>query len=715
MDQHSPDDGASEPTAIPPSDRPKPIPTPFESSAARIPEQIGPYRILELLGEGGMGSVYKAEQRAGVRRTVAVKVIKSSGSGADVLARFDAERQALARMDHPNIARVLHAGQTAEGQPYLVMEYVPGIPITTFADQNKLPISQRLELFMLVCSAISHAHTKAIIHRDIKASNVLAYMADGKATVKVIDFGIAKALAGDRLTDRTFNTQMGRPIGTYASMSPEQADASPDIDTRTDVYSLGVLLYELLTGMHPFDQKMLARLADQEMRRVIREENPPRPSTRLSSLGAEGETIATARRVAREALARQLRAELEWIPLMAMRKERDRRYAGALEMSEDIRNYLEGRPLRAGPESQAYRLKKFARRHRVPLIAALAVVLGVAGAVQWYIHAIRTEQRKTEAALAVAQAERDEAVRQQRIALAVQNFLSDMLAKADPRQSLGENVTVAQAIQAAAKHLDNGALKDAPLVEASIRTTIGLSFWGLGRLDDAELNLRRAMEINRMVLPAGDPGIATSLFNLACVLRNEYKIDEAEKLHREALAIRRKALPPDDPAIASSLEYLGNVMQARDKLAKAEQLHRESLAIRRRALPAGDLAIAESLRKLAQVLAIENKAAEAEPLSRESMEMVRKLFPPGHPEIAESEIVLGIVLEGEQEYDQAEALFREALEIRRKVFPAGHIKIRQAMLDLVSVLRHEGKYAEAASLARAALDEAPKEFPSDSK
>ncbi|MCY2954924.1 MAG: serine/threonine-protein kinase, partial [Planctomycetota bacterium] len=280
------------PTSAHAETRPEPL-TPATSSRERW---IGQYRLLEPLGEGGMGTVFKAEQRSPVKRTVALKLIKPGFDTAEVIARFESERQALARMDHPHVAKVLDAGADDLGRPYFVMEYVPGVPITQFADTNKLSIKQRLELFTQVCDAIAHAHTKAVIHRDIKASNVMAYMADGKPIVKVIDFGVAKALTGDRLTDRTFNTAHGQAIGTYESMSPEQADGSPDIDTRTDVYSLGVLLYELLTGAKPFDRDTFAKAADQEIRRIIREVDPPRPSTRLTSLGEAGTKIAAARR-----------------------------------------------------------------------------------------------------------------------------------------------------------------------------------------------------------------------------------------------------------------------------------------------------------------------------------------------------------------------------------------------------------------------------------
>ena len=266
-------------------------------------------------------------------------------------------------MNHPNVARVLDADEL--GRPYFVMEYVPGKPITQFADEEKLSIKQRLQLFTQVCDAIAHAHTKSLLHRDIKAANVLASMEDGKPIAKVIDFGIAKALTGEKLTDRTYNTERSLAIGSYESMSPEQAEGSPDIDTRTDVYSLGVLLYELLTGAKPFDAQSLLKSADAEIKRIIREVDPPKPSTRLSGLtAAEGSTIATARRAQIDALTWELRSELEWIPLMAMRKERDRRHNSPIALADDIRDYLEGKPLLAAPDSAAYRVRKFIHRNR---------------------------------------------------------------------------------------------------------------------------------------------------------------------------------------------------------------------------------------------------------------------------------------------------------------------------------------------------------------
>jgi WD40 repeat protein len=357
--------------------------SPAPGLAARAAEQpacegpgtvLGPYRLMEQIGEGGMGLVFVAEQQQPVRRKVALKLIKPGMDTREVIARFEAERQALALMDHPNIARVLDAGATASGRPYFVMELVRGVPITEICDANRLTPRQRLELFVPVCQAVQHAHTKGIIHRDLKPSNVLVTLHDGTPVVKVIDFGIAKAI-GHQLTDKTVYTRFAQLVGTPLYMSPEQAELSGlDIDTRTDIYALGVLLYELLTGTTPFDQERLRQAGYDEMRRIIREEEPARPSTRVSTLGPAAATVSAQRQSDPRRLSRLLCGELDWVVMKALEKDRTRRYETASAFATDVRRYLKDEPVEACPPSAWYRFRKFARRHQRGLLTASAFV-----------------------------------------------------------------------------------------------------------------------------------------------------------------------------------------------------------------------------------------------------------------------------------------------------------------------------------------------------
>jgi len=370
-------------------------PTSIEGPGTRI----GRYELLALIGEGGMGLVYLAEQKEPVRRKVALKIIKPGMDSAQVIARFEAERQALAVLDHPNIAHVFDAGTTETGRPYFVMEYVKGMSITAYCDENKLGIEQRLRLFEQVCEGIHHAHQKGIIHRDIKPSNILVSIHGDRAVPKIIDFGIAKAVTKP-LTEKTFVTFQGQLLGTPEYMSPEQVDfATQDIDTRSDIYSLGVVLYELLAGVLPFERESLSRLGFAEVQRTIREQEPATPSMRLTKLGEQARTIAASRGTQVVALARRLYRELEWIPLKAMRKDRCRRYKSASELADDIRNYLNGNPLVAGPETAIYRTRKFMRKHAGSVatvaLVTLAVVLGLVASIIMGCRAERARQKET--------------------------------------------------------------------------------------------------------------------------------------------------------------------------------------------------------------------------------------------------------------------------------------------------------------------------------
>jgi WD40 repeat protein len=371
---------------------------------------IGRYELLELIGEGGMGMVYLAEQKEPVRRKVALKIIKPGMDSRQVVARFEAERQTLALLDHPNIAHVFDAGCTETGRPYFVMEHVKGRPITRYCDENKLTIEQRLRLFEQVCETIHHAHQKGIIHRDLKPSNILVSVHGDRAIPKIIDFGIAKAITAP-LTDKTAVTLQGQLLGTPEYMSPEQVDlAMQDIDTRSDIYSLGVVLYELLAGVLPFEKESLARAGWAEIQQTIREQEPASPSLRLTSLGERAKTIAASRGTQVLPLARRLHRELEWIPLKAMRKDRCRRYRSAAEIADDLRNYLNGLPLLAGPETTVYRVQKFVRKHAgaatAVAVVALAIILGFGTSTTMYARAEGARQEEATAREVAEKAEK---------------------------------------------------------------------------------------------------------------------------------------------------------------------------------------------------------------------------------------------------------------------------------------------------------------------
>jgi len=389
----------------------------YGDPTARVGSVVaGKYKLIEEIGEGGMGSVYMAQQTEPVKRAVAVKVIKAGMDSKAVLARFEAERQALAMMDHPNIAKVLDAGTTDSGRPYFVMELVKGMPITQYCDQRKFTPRQRLELFVPVCQAIQHAHQKGIIHRDIKPSNVLVAMYDDRAVPKVIDFGVAKA-AGQALTEKTMMTGLGAVVGTAEYMSPEQANLNNlDIDTRSDVYSLGVLLYELLTGTTPIDRKSLGKAAFLEILRIVREVEAPKPSAKLSTIDTLP-SVAANRSTEPAKLSRLMKGELDWVLLKALEKDRSRRYETANGLARDIQRYLADEVVEARPPTAIYRLRKFARKHRTALSMAATVLLllvaGVAASAWQAVRAIRAEKNTAEA-LTVAKDQRQEADQQRK-------------------------------------------------------------------------------------------------------------------------------------------------------------------------------------------------------------------------------------------------------------------------------------------------------------
>ena len=650
--------------------------------------KIGPYRILQLLGEGGFGSVYMAEQSEPIRRRVALKVVKLGMDTRQVIARFEQERQALAMMDHPAIAQVLDAGATDTGRPYFVMELVKGEPVTEYCDKHNLTIAARLGLFAEICSAVQHAHTKGIIHRDLKPSNILVTSQDGQPRAKVIDFGIAKATAGN-LTDKTLYTEHRALVGTPEYMSPEQAEGSLDIDTRTDVYALGVLLYELLTGTTPFDSRRLRSAAFGEIQRILREDEPPRPSTRLSQSVETLSTVASRRHTEPKKLSSQLRGELDWIVMKALEKDRQRRYETASGLAMDIQRYLVGEPVSAAPPSTAYRFRKFVRRHRAAVAAASLVAAALVAAVvgiSW--------QAK------VARAQRDKAER-------IAAFMAEMLRGVEPSVARGRDTTMLQEMMtAAAARIERGELARAAEAELQLRGTIGTAFRELALYDEAAKMLAPAVPLARSRHSGDDEATAEAIGNLAQLWNDRGDLDAAEPLYREALAMDQRLFPGDDARVATDLNNLSQLLDDKGDLAAAEPLAREALAMRRRLYPGDHEEVAESLNNLANLLGGprgKGDVAAGVALFREALAMSRRLYPGDHPRVAGGLNNLSVVLKNSGDLAAAEPLARETLEMRRRLFPGDHPYVATGLNNLALVLQERGDLVAPEALFRESL------------
>jgi len=508
------------------------------AAAARTVDRvcIGPYVLVKKLGEGGMGQVWLAAQTAPVKRQVALKLIKGGLYDSAVIQRFESERQSLARMNHPAIAKVFDAGSTADGQPYFVMEYVDGPPITRFCDNKKLKIRERLELFTKVCEGVQHAHQKAIIHRDLKPSNVLVEELDGKPVPRIIDFGIAKAISSQPGAEQTLFTQMGALVGTPGFMSPEQADPSVlDVDTRTDVYSLGVLLYVLLTGTLPFDSEAAKKRPIDELLRQLRNEDPPKPSTKVSSEPGSSTATAAARGTEPKLLVSLLRGDLDWITLKAVEKDRGRRYGTPAELAADIERYLQHRPVVARPASTGYRLQKYVQRHRAGTAAALGFILLLTGFIVTQAVQLR---RITQ--------ERDRAARERDRANRVTGFMTDMFAVSNPSQARGNTVTAREILDKTSKQIETGLAQD-PDLQTQLMDVMGKIYLGLGLYDQAESLLQQAVKIRRGAFGFDNRQTLSSTYGLSLLLERKRRSAEAEELGRQTLEAQRRALGPSDP------------------------------------------------------------------------------------------------------------------------------------------------------------------------
>ncbi len=665
------------------------------------PEVIGSYRLLQRLGTGGMGEVYEAEQMEPIKRRVAIKIIKWGMDTKQVMARFESERQALALMNHPNIAKVFEAGATEQGRPYFAMEYVKGIPINEYCDKNKLSTPERLELFIQVCEGIQHAHQKGIIHRDIKASNVLVTVQDDKPLPKIIDFGVAKATA-QRLTERTVFTEMGQLIGTPEYMSPEQAEMTGlDIDTRTDVYSLGVLLYELLVGVLPFESDDLRSGGFDEVRRKIREVEPPKPSTRLTTPGFDTKHTTRNRRTDLPSLTRQLKGELDWITMKAMAKDRTRRYASVSELAADIGRYLKHEPVVAGPPSAMYRLRKYVRRHRTAVAAAALVVvvlvIGITGTSIGLVKATKAEKKTKEEAETAQQ---------------VSDFLVELFEISDPGEAKGSTITAREILDRGAERIKTE-LSEQPLIQARLMDTMGLVYRNLGLYDAASSLLEQALNKRRQTLGKDDLIVSRSLHSLGTLVYAKGDFSQAEKLFREALEIKRKFLDDEDLEVAEVLNDLAMALTALGNLTDSEPLYRESLAINRKILGNEHERVAQSVNNFGMFLYRKGDYDEAEKLFREALEMNRRLLGAEHPEVSTNINNLALVLRDKGSYEEAEEMFRQVMELDRKFLGENHPYIAITYNNLGALQVRKGAYEEAEQSFREAISVFKKTFADD--
>ena len=693
-----------------------------EAPDEAVGQTLGNYKLLQKIGEGGCGAVYMAEQQHPVRRRVALKVIKLGMDTKNVIARFEAERQALALMDHPNIAKVLDAGATDVGRPFFVMELVRGIKITDYCDQNNLNTHQRLQLFIQICQAIQHAHQKGIIHRDIKPSNILVTLHDGVPVPKVIDFGIAKATTDQRLTDKTLFTAYEQFIGTPAYMSPEQAEMSGlDIDTRSDIYSLGVLLYELLTGRTPFDAKELMNSGIDAMRKTIREKEPQRPSTKLHTLaGADLTTTARHHGVEASRLVSLLRGDLDWIVMKCLEKDRTRRYETANGIAADLKRHLNNEAIVARPPSAAYRFQKSFRRNKLAFAAAGAVaaalLLGIIGSTS---QAIRATHARREAEVAQAnearlrqQAEANEQTAKTESARNAQtaDFLIQMLDSGGKLGALGRDTALLREMMDQAEARMSKDLADNPVVEARLRGSLGWTYYTLGEYSRSEDSFRRCVELcrkgweNNSTNLEAQVGLGQALHFLGLTLWHEGKLPEAEACQRESLAIARKQFGDRSAEAATPLTDLALVLLFQGKYAEAEGMYRESLATRQKLLGNGDKQVGWSLFGLGNTLAAEGRFAEGESFIRKAQVIFQNQNGPKHPNVALMLASLGTVLQDEGKLPEAESSLREALAIQKELLPKNHTDTLNSVIDLAGVLEQQGKLDEAVALYRQSAD-----------
>jgi non-specific serine/threonine protein kinase/serine/threonine-protein kinase len=716
-------------------------PSPAESApdhpgADDAPPALEDYTVLRQLGEGGMGVVFLARQERPVRREVALKIIKRGMDSREVLARFQAERQSIALMDHPAIARIFAAGRTREGRPYFAMEYVAGTPLTEYCDERRLGLGERLELFCRVCEGVQHAHHKGIVHRDLKPSNILVIEGDEGPLPKIIDFGVAKATE-PRLADGTLMTELGAMIGTPDYMSPEQAELSVlDVDTRSDVYSLGVLLYELLAGTLPIEAGVLRTSGVEEVRRAIREDDPPSLTRRLRELGGEAREHAARRRTDGPGLARALRGDLESITAKALEKERERRYGSPAELAADIRRHLRDEPILARPPSVACRARKLARRHRVLVASAASVFVALAvGAVVATIFAVeeaaaRKQAEQTQADLEEVTAFQEEMLAQVDAGAMGQRLLDDLrergaeaLSRAGVEDATAEGTLAAfdrftqriNATDAALQVVDaeildralqtaNERFADRPLIRARLLTTIGRTYVALGLLERGEAPLATAVEVLSERAGRHDPRTLEALHAHANVRRRLGDLDFAEPLLTEVLEVQRDAAGGLDRASLRTANALALAYRDAGKLDGAKGLLNEALPAARMQLGSRDALTLDLMTTLGSVHVQRGEWKEAERLYREAAETRRAVLGEDAPKTLLALNLLANLHMHRGDYDAAEPLYLEVAEGRRRQLGREHPSTLITLANLSALYTYREQFDQAEPICRQVLE-----------